>query len=112
MGRGGGRRWHRQDADELHGSGISDDDAAAGAVGEETGRAAVRGPAVTAAGRPWEQAIPGVLGSRRRRRRRPGRHLHLSPPNPSASLLLPSSFFLLPSSSSSSFQVRRRNRSW
>lgn len=59
----GGR--HGEDGDKLHGSGIGDDDAAAGAVGEEAAGAAVGGATVAAAGRAGEHAIPRLLGSRR-----------------------------------------------
>lgn len=64
-GRGGG--GHGEEEDELHGAGVDDGDAAAGAVGEEAVGAAVGAPAVAPAGGPREHAVPAVVGAARGR---------------------------------------------
>lgn len=67
-GGGGAAAGHGEHADKLHGSGIGDDDAAAGGVGEEAAGAAVDSGAVVAARGTGEHAVPRLLGPNRTRR--------------------------------------------
>lgn len=60
------RGGHGEDGDKLHGSGVGDDNAAAGAIGDEAAGAVVGRATIAAAGRAGKHAIPRLLGSRRR----------------------------------------------